>query len=761
MTKDNKETQGPVGSAEQGITGDSSPTTSTMAQIIQHEQLPGALDGDADDLQVMEAKTLSALYKGDRSSAPGTAIPGSRTELENSKKMEEKIKSHDILLREPIPPVQQGEEEPQISPSPAVPPTTLVRSAQQNMAHPVGAYAVSGDVALSGDIASQQEIPIPTSEPTTNQETPDSNHLVVANPVQENDDENPRDLPMAESVDADDAARKEAARIREIKTYALIAIIAILALVGILVIVLYPNKQEPVATVNPEISGPTSSPSQISTTLEQFYLSLLPADTVSVILDAPNSSQALAFEWLMEDLDGALDLTHDRIKQRFALATLFFATAGEMWVAKENWLNHSVDECTWEIKPDFGEKAILSAGFTGFLAEMHPSTEPAPTPCNENGMIQHLWLDQNNLQGTLPLEIYMLTWLKTISLGGNNLPGTISSHIGQLTLLEGWASRHAMFKGKIPTEIGLLSNLRSLVLFNNDFAGPVPTQIWNLTNLETIAWAQNANLKGTLPSELGAISKLRWLGLYACGFKGIVVTFVESANFEVEHGSPCMHINVTTGTIPTTIGLLKQLEWIEILHNRFSGTLPSEIGQLTKATMLSSYDNLFKGTLPTEFGLLTEMTLLRMGGNQLTGPVPSELGLLTNLDVRLNLDNNQFTGKLPTQLGLLTKVTGLDLHENQLSGPLPSELGLLTILGTLTCANNSLSGSIPQELSALQPSLYALSLEGNSLLTGIIPEGLCSLNGTCDQDALRVCESFGLTFDCGSLCGCNCSCSMA
>jgi Leucine-rich repeat (LRR) protein len=587
-------------------------------------------------------------------------------------------------------------------------------------------------------------------------------NLVVANPVQDIDVENPRDLPQAESLDADvdSEARKAAARIKELKTYALLAVISVIGLVVIFVAVFITRTQESDVEVNPDESGPTSSPSQATsqapTSVEQYYLSLFPEETASVITEVTESPQSNAFQWLMKDVSFAVR-SDDKIKQRFALATLYYATKGDTsWVAKNNWLSHSAEVCEWEIMADFGEKGTLSAHFEGFLSEMFPPTEPTPTTCGENGLIQHLWLDQNSLQGTVPAELYMLTSLKTLSLGSNRLVGSISSHIGQLSLLEGWSSNAQESTGTVPTEVGLLTNLKAFILLRNDFQGPLPTEIWQLTNLETISWGANRNLTGTIPSEIGALSRLRWLGLSGCAFSGkLEVPFCPS--MMLPHVA--MISIVSAGTLPSTIGQLQQLEFIELLRNRFSGMLPTEIGKLTRGTLLTARDNAFDGSLPTELGILTSMVMVNLAGNQFAGSFPSELGLLTNLKKVLDLKNNQFSGTIPTQLGLLTSLTGLRLHGNHLTGPIPSEFGLLTLLNELSLANNSLSGSVPQELLEIQPSLHSMSLEGNSLLAGTVPEDLCSINATCVPDFLGLCSPPGLSFDCSDLlCGCNCSC---
>lgn len=220
---------------------------------------------------------------------------------------------------------------------------------------------------------------------------------------------------------------------------------------------------------------------------------------------------------------------------------------------------------------------------------------------------------------------------------------------------------------------------------------------------------------------------------------------------------------VLTGTLPTELGQLESLDWLVVFSNSLTGTLPTELGRLSSLLLLDGTSNYLEGTLPTELGLLTSSTVLHLGHNRFVGTIPTEIGLLTDLVLGLKFNNNPFlSGTIPSELGLLTSLQKLVFDDIKFVGVIPSEFGLLTSLGHLSVANNSLSGTIPTELSALQPSLYTLSLEGYSLLSGMVPEALCNLNATCvaKYSGLVACEGpYGLYFNCTSvLCGCGCSC---
>lgn len=178
--------------------------------------------------------------------------------------------------------------------------------------------------------------------------------------------------------------------------------------------------------------------------------------------------------------------------------------------------------------------------------------------------------------------------------------------------------------------------------------------------------------------------------------------------------------------------------------------------------MFTLGQNELVGTVPSEIGALTAATLLHIQNNNLSGVIPSEVGHLTGMTLSLSLRNNQLSGTIPTELGRLSLLPELLLGNNKLSGSIPSEFGLLSSMGMLGLQRSSLTGTIPTQLVEIQSSLYSLLLDGNPLLSGTVPEGLCNLNGTCFDGprSLKPCSLnfYGLYVDCTSqLCGCECS----
>ena len=224
-------------------------------------------------------------------------------------------------------------------------------------------------------------------------------------------------------------------------------------------------------------------------------------------------------------------------------------------------------------------------------------------------------------------------------------------------------------------------------------------------------------LSGTIPSALSHLSQLERLNLQHNELSGEIppelAGLTHLRNLDLGR-------NQLTGMIPPELAGLIQLQVLNLRSNQLNGRIPPELTRLTHLRNLDLGRNQLTGTIPPELAGLIQLQVLNLGSNQLNGRIPPELAGLTQLQ-ELQLAVNQLGGEIPLQLGQLTQLQEMGLGDNQLSGEIPTELGRLTNLQGLDLAYNHLIGSIPPELAGLT-NLQLLYLSVNQLTGGIPPE---------------------------------------
>ena len=283
----------------------------------------------------------------------------------------------------------------------------------------------------------------------------------------------------------------------------------------------------------------------------------------------------------------------------YALVALYSGTEGANWTNATNWASDAPLGGWYGVTTDASER------------------------------VTELSLNDNNLQGTIPVELAQLANLESLSLSANQLTDEIPPELGQLTDLASLNLSTNQISGNIPREVGQLANLDSLILAYNKLTGEIPSELGQLKNLEGLDLSEN-QLTGNIPSELGSLTSLRTLDL---------------------SGNPL------DGEIPAELGKLTNLESLILWFNNLTGEIPPELGQLTNLRKLWLVDNFLTGNIPTELGQLTNLESLWIVNNTLTGEIPRELGQLKNLG-NLTLSTNQLSGNIPQELGQLKTSMG-------------------------------------------------------------------------------------------------------
>jgi hypothetical protein len=320
------------------------------------------------------------------------------------------------------------------------------------------------------------------------------------------------------------------------------------------------------------IPAPTTKPTTSHERVVSLVLTLL-ADVQS--LNDPHSAQSRALDWVSAD-DNLPSYDDVRVLTRFTLAMFYYSTDGDNWNINDGWLSDG-HECTWYSKVD--------------------------SPCDtESRRFSRLALGDNNIGGSLPADLAILSDLTAVNLGGT-ITGSLPSEYGAMTKLKEMRVSGKTIGSTIPSEYSMMTSLTSLDLSQNQLSGTIPEAIGrDLKLLERLDLHENT-LVGSIPSEISNLGRLQELTLRDNEFEG---------------------------AIPKGISALAKLLILDLDSNRFS-SLPHDIGLLLNLRILSVSNNNLGGTLPTSLGELKSLISLRLNTNALTGTIPSEIGLITGL----------------------------------------------------------------------------------------------------------------------------------
>jgi Leucine-rich repeat (LRR) protein len=322
--------------------------------------------------------------------------------------------------------------------------------------------------------------------------------------------------------------------------------------------------------------------------------------------------------------------------QNEILEQLYDATNGDKWSLNNDWKSTDANVCTWygiycndqgdvtrieldrnnlsgSIPPDFWKltkltsvnmrsNLLVDASFDG-LATDDPENDPrAPLELvilSENQLksiqglgharetLEYVNLNKNQIDQTLPDDVFDLTNLKTLYLAFNQLTGPLPTMIGKLTKLTEFYAFRNHLTGQLPSELGHLDKCQILGIGNN---------LWS----------------GTLPTELNDMVNLRDLSIHNNFIAGAV-----SASGDRESGA---------------------VEQQQQQHPGITGPLPS-FGNMPYLTMLYLDGNELTGTIPSDFlrhnNNTDEKITVGLRNNKITGAIPKSLERFEKLDLDL------------------------------------------------------------------------------------------------------------------------------
>ncbi|KAM1877913.1 hypothetical protein ACFX14_039960 [Malus domestica] len=215
-------------------------------------------------------------------------------------------------------------------------------------------------------------------------------------------------------------------------------------------------------------------------------------------------------------------------------------------------------------------------------------------------------MNNNNLEGEIPLSLENCTSLRNIDLGDNK------------------------FTGKIPSWIGLNAPFVSILRLRSNFlSGHIPQELCNLENLHILDLALN-RFSGTIPKCLNNVTALK-------------VSYYSAYNIYLEYDQQTTVMKGRELQYNTSLMFVKS---IDLSANNLEGEIPEEISILVLLHNLNLSMNQLSGDIPLEIGKLVQLENLDLSLNQLSGQIPQSLSHLTFLSY-LNLSYNNLSGRIP------------------------------------------------------------------------------------------------------------------
>lgn len=311
---------------------------------------------------------------------------------------------------------------------------------------------------------------------------------------------------------------------------------------------------------------------------------------------------------------------------------------------------------------------------------------------SEISMFTHatqLILYSNQITGTIPQTLYQMTQLTGLDLYDNKLTGTISDDIGNWSNMVGLYLSENNLAGSIPTTIGGMNRLVAVWLDGNQLTGPIPSEMGNISGLNQLLLSNNQLTGGipenlanaplerlavdnnvalfltsestTFPTFLLNMQTLQRLSMRKVNLQGPIPTMVRGNLSSLTR--LYLDSNVLTGTLQNNIAFLQQLEEFSVADNaQLGGAIPTSLGQMRRLNFLDLSNCGFEGAIPSELSGATLLEELYLNQNKLEGAVPTELGALVNLRV-LRVDINRNIESVPTevcQIGIPTLLAGCE-----------------------------------------------------------------------------------------------------
>ncbi|GLT91255.1 hypothetical protein SLE2022_091520 [Rubroshorea leprosula] len=279
------------------------------------------------------------------------------------------------------------------------------------------------------------------------------------------------------------------------------------------------------------------------------------------------------------------------------------------------------------------------------------------------------------------------------------------------------------------------SHIIGLDLSNSCLFGSINSNssLFRLGHLQYLNLALNDFNFSKIPSAVGNLSRLTYLNLSGSFFFGQIPHEISKLSnlakldlsFNLDYSNRRL-LELKRPDLNSLAQNLTKLGWLDLSYVGINSLIPKALANMSSLTHLHFGQCGLLGKFPVDIFQLPKLQVLDLDNNwELSGSFPEfhSHSQLRVLDVR----NTTFSGELPISIGMLSSLEYLDVTSCNLSGWVPPSIGNLTKLHILNLPNNSFRGENALFFSNLT-QLTQINLRLNQFTFSEVPSSLASLN---------------------------------
>ncbi|CAJ2668936.1 unnamed protein product [Trifolium pratense] len=248
-------------------------------------------------------------------------------------------------------------------------------------------------------------------------------------------------------------------------------------------------------------------------------------------------------------------------------------------------------------------------------------------------------------------------------------------------------------------------DLRSCQLYGRMDAN---SSLFRLVHLRVLDLSDNDFNYSQIPSKIGELSQLRYLNLSLGVFSGEIpprisqlskLLYLDLGVNITSYSSSVNLLQLKLSSLRSIIQNSTKLESLELSFVTISSTLPETLTNLTSLQVLSFQNSDLYGEYPIGVFHLPNLKILNLRYNpNLNGRLPEFHS--SSLTI-LALDETGFYGTLPVSIGNLSSLYALTIPNCHFFGYIPSSIGNLTQLKKINFRYNKFRGDLSTSLANL------------------------------------------------------------